>query len=138
MSENLKEIIRLIGLYRDNYKNLSLDQLVNMRDRLAAYCFSFAEEVADIKTGYNETVFVRRVEVMRTKQNILKARGKLSDGKLKDEADLEHIEELKAELERESASYKADLLLRQANRVIDAIEQRVSYKKLEYSMTQRH
>jgi hypothetical protein len=55
--------------------------------------------------------------------------------KSENDAMLQAEELIKKELESESNAYKADLLLRQINKVLDAMQQRISILRREAEQT---
>ena len=115
--------------YNKFYKTLSIDSLLNAKDKLVTLNFNLAEEVAAAKDSYNMGYYLRKINVVKTK-NVY-----INQGKSATAAESTAIEntraELKAEIEKESYAYRLDLLLKQSNKVVDALTQRISFLKVE-------
>ena len=131
----LEEITTKIQGYIKEYSQIrdsgNISLLLNVKDNICAWSFRFAELTADIKIDYNDAYFIRRINVAKSKQALINKGSAI--GKADVDSMIENEEAYKAEQEYESLSYKADLMLRQTNVIIRAIEQRVSYLKFEAS-----
>jgi len=125
----IEQITEVIMAYNKNYKTLSIDELLNAKDKIVTLNFNLAEEVAAAKDSYNMGYYLRKINVVKTK-NVY-----INQGKSATAAESTAIEntraELKAELEKESYAYRLDLLLKQSNKVVDALTQRISFLKVE-------
>ena len=60
---------------------------------------------------------------------------KISKAQAQVEADIMSEEDFKAELDAEGEAYKYDMLVGQVNKVLSAIQQRISYLKTEKQNT---
>ena len=125
----LEQVSGVITAYKRNYKTLSIDDLLNCKDKLVTLNYNLAEETADSKDSYNMGYFLRKINVTKAKNAYI------YQGKSAAAAESAAIEntraELKDELLKESNAYRLDLLLKQSNKVVDAIQQRVSFLKTE-------
>ena len=103
--------------------------LINKMDELTGLLWLLADFTADAKLEYNQKYFVYKIEVAREKMNLIKS------GLAVNKADIEALlsKELEYQLqqEAEAVSFKADLLIRQGNRIVDAMRTRISYFKTE-------
>lgn len=122
----LKEFISQYNQVRDS-GNISL--ILELKDKILGWSFRFAELTADLKIDYNERYFIRKIATAKTKHALI--RNGTTIGKAESESMIEHEVEYKSEQVIEGLSYKADILLRQTNMIIRAIEQRVSWLKVE-------
>jgi hypothetical protein len=125
----LAEISKILTWYKAQGATTTIERLLKAKDRLAVDSFYLAEQAAEMKLEYNQAYFQRKIEVCRVKQ------GLINDGLAVNKADIHSIIETEglfnAEMLREASAYKMDLLIRQVNITIRAIEQRISYMKQE-------
>ena len=124
--EKLQGLIKEYNQVRDS-GNISL--ILDLKDKICAWSFRFAELTADLKIEYNQRYFIRKIATAKTKHALI--RNDMTIGKADAESMIEHETEYKSEQEIEGLSYKADIMLRQTNMIIRAIEQRVSWLKVE-------
>ena len=125
----LEQITEVIQAYNESYKDLSIDNLLNAKDKLVTLNFNLAEEVAEAKKSYNYGYYIRKINIVKAKNRYI------NQGTSATAAEAKALEEfagdLKIELDREAISYRMDLLLKQSNKVVDAIQQRISFLKIE-------
>ena len=124
--EKLQGLIKEYNQVRDS-GNISL--ILDLKDKILGWSFRFAELTADLKIEYNQRYFIRKIATAKTKHALI--RNDMTIGKADAESMIEHETEYKSEQEIEGLSYKADIMLRQTNMIIRAIEQRVSWLKVE-------
>jgi small-conductance mechanosensitive channel len=86
---------------------------------------------AESKSDYNKLYFLRKIAVARSVQSLMQS--KLAFNKAETESLLKHQAQYEKELIKESEAFKNDLLLKQSNKVLDAMSQRISYMKQELS-----
>ena len=133
MKTELTEVITKIEGFIKEYNlcrdsgNISL--ILDLKDKICAWSFRFAELTADLKIDYNEKYFICKIATAKTKHALI--RNDMTIGKADAESMIEHETEYKSEQEIEGLSYKADIMLRQTNMIVRAIEQRVSWLKVE-------
>ena len=127
----IETITELVNYYGKHYSEMLIVPLMNLKDKLLAHSYLLAEEVAVSKSQYNEAVFIKKIEALRSRQNMRKRDERMTETRLKDESDFDTIDKLQIELQAEALTYKYDLLLRQANKVSDAISQRIAFMRNE-------
>lgn len=115
----------LLWYWEHGSKDQSIEQLLGSRDRLAILSFRLAQIAAQHKRDYNGAFFLKTIKVERSAQAIMKSG--LKYNKAKGDALLENENFYKMELDRESDAYEADLLLRQVNQCLQAMQQRIAY-----------
>ena len=126
----LVEIEKILSEYFKHGSTQSIDHLLETQDRLAIHSYRLAEMAGVFQTDYNQSIFIRKINVNRQTMNIIKAK-KLSKAQAQLEADLDNENLFEDELNKQGQAYTADLLLGQVNRVLSAIQQRISYLKTE-------
>jgi hypothetical protein len=102
---------------------------------LAIYSFYLAEYAADKKIDYNKFMFIRKISIARQKESMTD--NKMTSTKADNKAIIASEQDYHRELESQGEAYKADLLLKQVNKIIDAIMQRISYLKQELDYTRQ-
>jgi len=125
----IQAIEKLITDYSKRGDRMGIDELLKLRDRLAGSSYYFAAYTAELKSEYNLNYFLKKIHVLRETMNSVKGGSPMNRSEM--EANLGAEELIKKELESEANSYKADLLLKQINRVLEAMNQRLSYLKSE-------
>lgn len=128
----MEEITRLIESYRNSINSQDINGLIELRDRLAIESFYLAQELAEAKSNYNSSYFVRKIQIEKSKQGFVK---EMAYNKATTEALIQSEELYKTELDNESIAVSLDLLLKQVNKILDAIAQRVSYLRDEQKLT---
>jgi hypothetical protein len=135
MDEVINEIRKLVEAYKKQYKTLNISQLLNLRDKLATYSFNLAEISADAKDAYNTNLYINRIEFNRQKQHYMNEGKSGTQAEAMANTDKGVEESLDAKLGAESWGYRADVLLRQVNKILEALNQRISFLKYEYEKT---
>ena len=129
----LEEIQEMLSYYKSNYKNLEINNLLDFQDKLSINSYFLAEEVAKIKAEYNFDYYNRKIEFSKSKQ------GFINQSKKNYEADnlasIETQQLLNTEVEFESVGFRLELLLKQVNKILSAVNQRISYLKFEKNQT---
>ena len=123
----IKEIDGIVKIYAKS--KLTPDQIIETMKKLNGYLWFFAEIVAMAKDEYNNKYYIRKIETARTKMNLIKTG--LTVSKADVEAMLENEDIYMVEMEAESLVYRADLLLRQGNRVAECMRSELSLMKQE-------
>jgi|SaaInlV_200m_DNA_2_1039689.scaffolds.fasta_scaffold16289_1 hypothetical protein len=103
--------------------------IIEAYKKLTGYLWFFAEIVTEAKNEYNNKYYIRKIETARTKMNLVKS--KLAVNKAEIEAILTHETDFMMEVEAESVVYRADLLLKQGNRVAECMRTEISFLKQE-------
>ena len=86
--------------------------------------YNLAEELAYFKKEYNLKHFDRRIQISRQKNELIN--GGKSATAAESMATEQSAEVYKSELENESAAVRLDLLLRQSNKIVESITQRLA------------
>lgn len=128
----MEEITRLIESYRNSINSQDINGLIELRDRLAIESFYLAQDLSEAKSNYNSSYFVRKIQIEKSKQGFVK---EMAYNKATTEALIQSEELYKTELDNESIAVSLDLLLKQVNKILDAIAQRVSYLRDEQKLT---
>jgi len=126
----VERIVEIIQSYEKSISSQDIHKLIELRDFLAVNSFRLAQEAAELKKHYNSTYFIRKISVNKSTQGIIGEK-KLPMNKATLEATIANEDIYKQEQELESAAYQLDLLLRQSNKVLEAMSQRISYLKTE-------
>ena len=125
----MKEINKCIDWYMDNYNNASIEQLLGLSDKLAILSCTLAETVANSAGNYLRAYFDRKLLFAGHKITFHEQGNSLS--KSDDMATLE-IKNVRQKEIDEEVKYKAiELKLKQVNKLLSSIQQRISYLKQE-------
>ena len=127
--ETIEQISKVIESYNKSYRTLSIDSLLAAKDKLVTLNYNLAEDVAEAKKSYNYGYYIRKINIIKAKNRYINQGTSATAAEAK--AMEEFAGDLKTELDREAISHRMDLLLRQSNKVVDAIQQRISYLKIE-------
>ena len=130
MEENIKKINEVIIWYNTN--NPDASQILEAMKRLSGYLWYFAEIVSNCKRDYNEKYFIRRLEIEKSKQVLIKSG--LAVNRSSSQAVIDNEDIYRTETEAESVAVKADILLKQGNRVLDIMRTDLSFKKTEANL----
>lgn len=136
INEALSEIKKNILWYNTNGKySQNITDLLNCKDNMAINSFYLAEYAADKKIDYNKFMFIRKISIARQKEAMTE--NKMTGTKADNKAIIASEQDYHRELDSQGKAYKADLLLKQVNKIIDAIMQRISYLKQELDYTRQ-
>ena len=83
-----------------------------------------------MKRDYNQSYFIRKISINKSTQGFITNK-KLPKNKAETLSLIENEEIYAKEIELESMAYQYDLLLRQVNKILEAMSQRISYLKTE-------
>ncbi len=130
MEETLNKIEKIIAWWKSLQKGYNdIDMLLYKEQRLSGYSYYLAEILADSEEDALIAYFWRKINSGKSKNSFI------SEGKSAAAAEslsvIETEEELLKEVNAKSVSFKANILLRQVNKVLDAIRTRISYLKSE-------
>jgi len=129
-ADTVKEIELILSDYFTKGSSQDIDGLLLWQDKLSIHSYRLAQMTADSKTIYNGNYFIRKITVNKQQQSIMATR-KLSKAQANLEADILSEELFKKELESEGLTYKYEMLLNQVNKILSAMQQRISYLKTE-------
>lgn len=129
MDEILEEIRKSINWYRDNVKTIDVDKLMKLKSHLVTYNYNLAEGLAEMKEAYNTAYYIRKIETAKQKNAYMNQ--SYAASKAESIAMEDQQERFQDEIQKESMAYQVELLLRQSNKVVEDITQRISVLKLE-------
>jgi len=129
----IPEVGNLIRSYELTSPTMGIADLLNLQDSLSVSLYRLAEEAAEAKKGHNWSYFNRKVEINRSMQSMIMNQ-QMTVSKADIMAKAENKDKMKAEVQAEATAYKLDLLLKQGNRILSAIQQRISFRKQEFDM----
>jgi len=129
--ELLEEIHNKITKYESMYSTASITWLLEAQDWFSIHNCRLSDLLADMKQDYNNYYYLRKISVAQTTQ------GFMNEGATKGKAETDSIvankTKLHQELETQGLAYRIELLLKQVNILINSINQRISYLKVEQS-----
>lgn len=132
----IRTITDIIITYGHNSGSYSLDSLLLERDSLAVHLYRFAEMQADDKKDYNRSYYMRKIHLSKQKNAFIEQGNSAAKAEAMATASEKYKKLFKDEMNTEAMAYKSDLLMKQANKILDAMMQRISYLKFEYEQTQ--
>lgn len=125
----IEEIEECVMHYKDNYRNMPLNELHAFQDKLSALAWELGELLSEMKFEYNNAYFIRKIQTSK-KVNELTNKG-LAVNKAQSEA-LERNEEIfQDEIEKEALAYRLDINLKQTNRILESVKQRITTLRKE-------
>tara|TARA_R110000751_G_scaffold206469_1_gene310489 strand:- start:3454 stop:3882 length:429 start_codon:yes stop_codon:yes gene_type:complete len=130
----LLEIDEIIEAYTLQSESMSINELLLIQDKLSGYGFYFAEVVAKSKMDYNFGYLKRKIVINRATQSILDLKVEKAMNKAQTKAETQNEDLLRDELTLEGLAFEYDLKLKQLNRVLSAMQQRISFVKKEWEL----
>lgn len=128
-SEIIEKIGKLVEWYNSNCKSATPVQLLDCKDLLVTFNYNLAEQVADMTKDYHKSYYIRKMAIAVKKNAYIKNGEAI--GKAESLATEDAAEQFESELEYEAMALRFELLLKQSNKVVDALQQRISYLKVE-------
>lgn len=132
----LLEIDEIIEGYTLQSESMSINELLLIQDKLSGYGFYFAEIVAKSKMDYNFGYLKRKIVINRATQSILDLKVEKAMNKAQTKAETQNEDLLRDELTLEGLAFEYDLKLKQLNRVLSSMQQRISFTKKEWELSQ--
>lgn len=129
LDQTLKKIEELLSEYMNIRNSGNITALLDVQDKIAIWGMRLAELSADYMTSYNYQYFIRKINVSKKKMQLIKLGNKI--GASDAQAMVDNEEVMNVEQENESIAYKADLILKQLNKTLSSIQQRISFMKQE-------
>jgi len=126
---NLKRIEEILLWFDKNSTTSELSELMEKRDKLTVLSYGMAKDVGDSQTAYNDLYFIRRLHVSKTINKL--AKEGLAISKSEYIAVEENQDIFIAEKEKESEAFKNSLLLKQINKILEAMTQRIALLRQE-------
>lgn len=134
------EILKIIKLqleyYYKHWPKVNIDKLLELQDKLSVNSYYLAELYSEAYSNYLEKIYNTKTKKIKT--FLSKKAEKIEDKSLTDKlaekiSEDESLSEWSAELFVEAERERLKTLLYQVNKTLDAIQQRISYLKLEKS-----
>jgi hypothetical protein len=124
-----------VNQYHQAKDSASIDGLLDIQDEIAIRSFTLAQHVADYKTSYNASYFIRRIGI--AKSTLVHQKNGMKMGTSDNQALIDNETAYEQEQSHEATAVMLDLLLRQTNIILQAIQQRISYYKQERMLTSK-
>jgi len=131
----LEHISTLIDTYESMITSNDIESFIKLQDEIAIYSYRLAEIASENKRGYNTSYYIRKITHQRQIQSALNSGKATAMNKASHEADLGVQDLVMKELDYEALSYRTDLLLKQVNKILDSLRQKISYLKKEYELS---
>jgi hypothetical protein len=129
------EIRYWVNQYHQAKDSASIDGLLTIQDEIAIRTFTLAQHVADYKTSYNSSYFMRRIGIAKSTLQHQKAGMKI--GTSDNQALIDNEKMYEQEQAHEATAVTLDLLLKQTNIILQSIQQRISFYKQEKLLTSK-
>ena len=134
--ETLELIDQLIDWYNDNSSIAGVSELLECQDKLATLSWNLSEISGETKKDYTFKYLVRKIEVNKTAQSLIKNNVETAWNKALARSEQMNKEILESEIESEGAAYIADIKLKQVNRILSVMSQRISHAKKLFELNQ--
>lgn len=128
-SEIIDKITTQVNWYGKHSTGATLDQLLECKDKLVGYNYHLAELVSEYFLNYSKCYYIRKIKIARIKNVLIKNKTAITHAE--SIATEQAANEFEQEVENEAMAQRLDNLLRQSNKVVDAIQQRISVLKKE-------
>jgi hypothetical protein len=125
----VEEIFTGLQWYERNSTKCTIEKILNIQDKLSIRGYYLAEQLSEIKKEYNLAYFARKIEFNKAKKHYIDGGSKIGEAEPKATLDVKDIQE--EEVMYESLGYRLEILLRQLNKILDSMAQRISYLKQE-------
>lgn len=130
MEEIVLKIQEMVDWYQLNSSTASIECLLRLKDKLVVYNYNLAEILSDMSKNYHKYYYIRKMTISRRKNAMIK------DGTAVNKAESiateQAAQDFDNELEAEALANKLDLKLKQSNKIVEAITQRISVLKMEF------
>ena len=124
-----KELDQWVNNYQQCADTASIDGLLEIQDNIAIRTYTLAKHVSSYKTSYNGAYFIRQIGV--AKSSLQHQNNGLKMGTADKQALVDNERQYEIEQSHEATAVTLELLLKQTNRILDVIMQRISYLKQE-------
>ena len=125
----IDKISGVINDYGTFSESATIDQLLRWKDLLVGYNYHLAEVVSEYFKNYSRSYYIRKIKISRVKNRLVKEGNPVTASE--SQAVEEAAQEYETELEYEATAERLNNLLRQSNKVVEAMAQRVSVLKTE-------
>ena len=123
----LSEISEHIKRYYNDGKTWNVGMCMDFQDDLSCLAFELAEELATAKEDYNGKYFIRKIGVSKKSHELINKGNAVNKSEI--QAIVENEDNFKIEQISEAFAYRMDILLKQTNKVLDSVRQRISHLK---------
>ncbi len=123
----LEEIEKILTWYKENCKTATVENLLYTRDKLACYSYDLANMVSDAFEDYNGNYFIRQISTSKKINKMVEFGTAVTQAAHKAKEEVEEV--YKKELEYQSSASRLDKLLKQVNKILDSMNQRIAYLK---------
>ena len=125
----IEKITKVVNDYGKQSKSATINQLLDWKDLLVGYNYHLAELMSDYFEYYSKHYYIRKIKIAREKNRLIKDGSAISAAETI--ATVEAAKEFEKELEYESMANRLDNLLRQSNKVTEAMTQRIAVLRNE-------
>jgi len=132
----LDQIDQIISWYDENSSTAPVERLLDAQDKLSTLSWNLAELSSQTKTDYTYKYFIRKIQVNKSAQALVKNQIEKAWNKAISRSEIENEEHLRNEVTSEGAAYAAELKLKQVNKILQVMQQRISFSKKLYEMNQ--
>lgn len=132
----INKIEQLLTWYDSNCTKAQIKQLLQFNDQLSLLSVNLASICAKAKGSYLRVYFERKYTFSTKKLDWIKEGS--SAAKAEEQARLEIGAIKESEIQREEEADGYNLMLRQVNKVLSSVQQRISFEKAEYERAMRH
>ena len=131
----ITKISDMLISYENRYSTLSIDDMIRFQSKLSLLSVNLASIAAKSKGSYLRVYFERKYTFSTKKLDWIKKGS--SAAKAEEQARLEIGDIKEIEIQREEESDAISLMLRQINKVLSSVQQRISFEKMEYERTMK-
>jgi replicative DNA helicase len=125
----IEAITKIVNAYGKQSKSSTVNQLLDWKDLLVGYNFHLAELMSDYFSNYNKCYYIRKIKIAKEKNRLIKSGEAITAAE--SIATAEAAQEFQNELDNEGMAERLNNLLRQSNKIVDAMTQRISVLKQE-------
>lgn len=126
----------IIHTYYQISDTMDLNSLLKMQDELSALSYNLAEIVGKAKLTSNQKYVKRKIVINRQVQHMLDSELEKAISKAQNKAEVMNEDILEQEMVAEALAVEYDLKLKQVNKVLQALQQRISFVKKEWELQQ--
>ena len=128
--EVISMICDLLDWYENNYNNADIVKLLSFQDKLSLLSINLAHITALSKASYLRAYFNRKMIFSTKKLTFIQAGEKI--GTAEEKAGVQLVEVKEEEIQKEELADSLNLTLRQVNKVLSSVQQRISFLKAEW------
>jgi len=132
----LELIDQLIEWYDEHSATASVGKLLDCQDKLSTLSWNLAELSGTTKEDYTYKYFIRKIEVNKTAQALIKSNAETAMNKAISRSETTNKNLIENEIKAEAAAYIADIKLKQVNRILSVMSQRISHAKKLFELNQ--